>query len=519
MRAQDTQLVDRLYAVALEPEQLPELLTLLLGRAELLTTGGDLLERHFVRAAQMMHALQEAPERARGAGDAQPLLSVDRAGIVCDFNHAAERAYRLSSGCSVDVLPLDASGRRRLRALLEGGQATVGQPLHLLQVMRSDVARPMLISIEPHHSRAALYQLRTADIVWHARLEPLLAASFELTGSEVDIARRVFLGESITQIAQSRDTTVATVRTQVRAVYQKTGAVGQTDVIRLMSALAALYPLMPEDPQNGWHASAAADGAGIGLHSIGVESAPCCLMLEDEFHLAAVPLALQQAARDGMLRLLVARRGVSPTDSAKQVAALLQSLGIQRCAVLALGRGAVTAQMLAVLDPSRVSHLVLAAPVLPGAFAEAYTGSLLPFESLLRVAARGSPGLLDFLTAAALLTESRLGTAAMLGLVSTAGQSERAVSQMCGLPSPPAQDRAARFAADVRATEAADWEAFRGSGVPVRVLLGGADPIGAALAGRWLDENGIASLETVAGADALLGYTHGAALLQALLEA
>lgn len=518
MREQDTQLVDRLYAVALEPERLPELLGLLADRADLLAAGGDLLERHLLRAAQMMQALRQpsAHEQTQIADDAQPVFSVDRTGVVRDFNPAAGRAYGLSLGCSVDVLPLDATGHRRLRAHLDGRQASAGQSLFLLQVMRSDVARPLLISIEPHASQTSVFQLRTTDIVWHARLEPLLAASFDLTGSEVDIARRVFLGESITEIASSRDTSVATVRTQVRAVYQKTGATGQTEVIRLMSALAALYPMMPEDPLSGWHASAAADD--VGLYSMGVESAPCCLMLGDEFHLAAVPLALQQAARDGRLRLLYGRRSTSPQDSAEQMAALLRSLGIARCTVLALGRGALTAQMLAAVDPVRISRVVLAAPVLPGADAEAGTCTLPPFERLLRVAARGPRGLLDFLAAAALLTESRLGVAAMLGLISTTGRGGHAVAQMFRLPGSPTVDRAACLAADVRATETADWQAFHGCGVPLRVLLGGADPVGASLARRWLDGLGDDSVETLAGADALLGYTHGAAVLAALLE-
>ncbi|MFT4014028.1 MAG: helix-turn-helix transcriptional regulator [Paracoccus sp. (in: a-proteobacteria)] len=67
--------------------------------------------------------------------------------------------------------------------------------------------------------------------------ELLLARRFGLTAAEVSIARLVAAGLSTAEMAEQRQTSVHTVRNQVRAVLDKTESRSRSDIARLLTAL------------------------------------------------------------------------------------------------------------------------------------------------------------------------------------------------------------------------------------------------------------------------------------------
>src|SRR5690606_2335841 len=69
------------------------------------------------------------------------------------------------------------------------------------------------------------------------RIGELLKQAFALTDAECDIARGLVSGESLREIAQSRNRALDTVRTQVKAVLRKVDVRSQGDLIRLTAAL------------------------------------------------------------------------------------------------------------------------------------------------------------------------------------------------------------------------------------------------------------------------------------------
>jgi DNA-binding CsgD family transcriptional regulator len=65
----------------------------------------------------------------------------------------------------------------------------------------------------------------------------LLLSLFDLTPAELDVARGLAAGHTVSQIALAKGRSVATIRNQLRSVMAKTGSARQVDLIILMSSL------------------------------------------------------------------------------------------------------------------------------------------------------------------------------------------------------------------------------------------------------------------------------------------
>ena len=73
-----------------------------------------------------------------------------------------------------------------------------------------------------------------------APLTNLLVGLFDLTPAEAAVARGIASGDSIPDFARRNGVSPETVRTQLRAVFEKTGTRRQADLVRLLSGAAPL---------------------------------------------------------------------------------------------------------------------------------------------------------------------------------------------------------------------------------------------------------------------------------------
>ena len=71
----------------------------------------------------------------------------------------------------------------------------------------------------------------------HGAPQQLLQASFDLTPAEAAVAAMLAEGRSVTQVAEQRGCAVATVRTQVKALFEKTGTARQVDLVLKIKSL------------------------------------------------------------------------------------------------------------------------------------------------------------------------------------------------------------------------------------------------------------------------------------------
>jgi DNA-binding CsgD family transcriptional regulator len=77
----------------------------------------------------------------------------------------------------------------------------------------------------------------------HRLAVPALQQLFGLTAAEAGVALALAAGHSAEEIAAERRVSVPTVRTQIRQILAKTGALHLRDLVRLLAGLATVRPV------------------------------------------------------------------------------------------------------------------------------------------------------------------------------------------------------------------------------------------------------------------------------------
>jgi DNA-binding CsgD family transcriptional regulator len=71
----------------------------------------------------------------------------------------------------------------------------------------------------------------------------ILSVLFGFTSSEVEVANGLLAGLSLEQIAESREVSQGTTRTQLKSLLHKTGTRRQGELIRLLLSLPKTLPM------------------------------------------------------------------------------------------------------------------------------------------------------------------------------------------------------------------------------------------------------------------------------------
>lgn len=207
----------------------------------------DLLRPHLARSALVAARLQL--ERARAASEALaliglPALVLDARGRVLVTNHLVETlssflTWRANDGFAFKDARADGLFRQALDALdldtvaaprsfvgrgAEGGQMVA----HIVPIRRS--ARDIFI-------RCAALLLLTPVTPPRAPPEEMLQSLFDLTPAEARVARGLAAGDALEDLAVSGGVSRNTVRSQLRAVMDKTGCNRQAELVALFTGI------------------------------------------------------------------------------------------------------------------------------------------------------------------------------------------------------------------------------------------------------------------------------------------
>jgi DNA-binding CsgD family transcriptional regulator len=215
--------------------------------------------RHLARAVQLYldvtrGRLEHEAAVAVLEALATAALLVDATGRVLFVNAAAEallgaagqiaiRQGRLTVGRTVD--------ERRLERLVGAatGAATRGRIGGEMLIRRPTDQPPITVLVTPVGPMTTLYSLApvpTALVLLHDPTRhapdstPRLRAVFGLTKAEAALARGLINGMRLTEIAARRSVSIETVRTQLRALFKKTGVSRQADLMRVLLAAPEL---------------------------------------------------------------------------------------------------------------------------------------------------------------------------------------------------------------------------------------------------------------------------------------
>jgi pimeloyl-ACP methyl ester carboxylesterase len=204
---------------------------------------------HFNTAFGILEELGRRPDEPLRDGNG-PRLLLDGRGAVVWCNDAAARQFSLAPGAHVEdlaphlhdpgmagrlatelatAMPGDASACRLLRLDLEG------RTHYLLARPITDREGQPLVLVEPLQGE------------WTPEMGALLTKAFELTDAETEVAANLAEGFTPKEIAERRGVSVLTVRTQIKALLAKTGAAGQTDLVRLLASVSRVVDRTLED--------------------------------------------------------------------------------------------------------------------------------------------------------------------------------------------------------------------------------------------------------------------------------
>lgn len=186
------------------------------------------------RLALNLHALSQAARRT---------VQVDEVGNPVSLNYTATnhlgttfllsgkqlQASDKASNDALQTLLNDLRNPSRIPSSASGGWAAArhpsGRPLiaHalVLDFGRTGEVHAIIISIDPDHDP-----------------EPALRAAFQLTPAEARVALGIARGDALSAIAQTQGIALGTARTQLKAIFAKTGTHRQAQLAALLSRMA-----------------------------------------------------------------------------------------------------------------------------------------------------------------------------------------------------------------------------------------------------------------------------------------
>ena len=235
---QTLKLVSMAYGVAIQPDRFDDLLIAWDAwfDANILDAEGafDELAASFEEAVSASESLDgQIPLTSAMDQSPSPCILLDKTGAVLDVNRAAE-ALLLAEGCDAEALLATAQksdfnvGQERLGAYRLGGG----------RQSRSYLA------VEAPVSEAIRWQNPAADKVlllslmdWNDEFSAELLERMNLSEAQLRVARGLLEGLTAQEISGELGRSVATIRSNIKALLQKTGARRQTELVQLMTIL------------------------------------------------------------------------------------------------------------------------------------------------------------------------------------------------------------------------------------------------------------------------------------------
>ncbi|WP_207102580.1 LuxR C-terminal-related transcriptional regulator [Paracoccus shandongensis] len=425
-RVRSWQLVEHLLDASVSPERVDELITLWdaqmeragMSQPRLAEFAGPAFAHQIAGVLQILEQLQAA--ELRRANDllsamlgAAMVLAGD--GTVVASNDGAARLFGLCPGGSVRRMALDAADMDILTTRL--AQIAAGTPADdILRLCPAGFDHAVLVHLKamPHTGSRRHVLAVTSEFAWPPGVSDLLARVFRLTGAETEVMRRLAGGGTVAGIAAATGRGAGTVRSQLHAVLQKTGARSQAELMRLAMVLAQSVPAGAEPPRplaapaphQRFHRMP--DGRRLEVLSFGDPAGRPVIWMQSNYGLWRLPRAAEADMARRRLRVMVPFRagycgsdpvppGSHPFDIAvADLRALMRQLRLRSAVVVAPGHDIRIALMLARAAPDLVRAVFAIGAGFPILNDTQYR-RLIPIARFTRTCARYSPRVLPFL--------------------------------------------------------------------------------------------------------------------------
>ena len=453
--ARRAEIIDRLYDVALEPSRYEALLDSWERRMGPHRGAGvdgaqgysdTELETHFRRADAFLDRV-DGPADPRDALLAEfpnsAAFTVEADLRIGRANDLAVRALGIAPGARCEELdrPDDVDGSDLHRAI--GAGFASGGPTTMMLRLPAEDDRTLLLQVRMVRGADPFALVVSSELGWPAALDRTLQEAFGLSAAEIDVVKGLVTSRSVREIAAERKRSVETIRTQIKAILQKTETRGQAELVRVCLSLMDIVSVT----EDAHRASSAAAPASTGVleprHPIvltrpdgrrsdhlvlGDPNGRAVLYFPVDYGLVRWTAEAEAEAERRGLRVIVPIRagyghstglpaGTDPTEHAVGDAiAALDHHGAGAAPIISFGTDSYFAHALASRHPGRVSALILAGGGLPFLNAAQYE-RMHKWHRFIIANARYAPRMLPFMVKAGFSLARRIGKVGFLRAV------------------------------------------------------------------------------------------------------
>lgn len=422
-----SQLLEKIYGTALDPHSYGEFMALwerYLGESirEEETDSSEALRVHFETAFRILE------EQGRGvAGHSfeedhpshRPALMIDQQSRVAWSNGAASSVFGLGLRpvlADLALEPLDLVRLEEMVALLADVLRNSGDcGEHLVRLNGEDgEVHVMLASVRTEANGERFVALRDVHQEWPAGGSRLLE-NFGLSAAEKHIAELVFEGHDAVMIAQIRDSSPATVRTQIKSLMGKTGRRSQVELTRLLFALARVAERQAEQRAGEEEVPPRMVRLGereLPFYAFGPPRGRPVIFFHGMLDGCLIPQEMVRLLFRHRLRLIApvrpsfgvaspARGAISqvPEEFARDVAAMVDALDLPRVVLMGHMAGSIYAHEAARVLGGRAVGMLAVAGAVP-IVSSAQLASMSRRQRVVAHTARYAPGLLKFVVRA-----------------------------------------------------------------------------------------------------------------------
>ena len=448
------EIIDHIYQVAVEPERYEQLLDLWEERLGPSRVGSGRraqgsaaaindseLEGHFARASAILDRL----DHFAAGGNVQAIVNAfDRSaafaftdsGAVTAANGAAKLVLGISPGLPITALPIDPAEisilkREAARVTGSGGMADSFVRFRLTTTQRPIVIRLSCVDDRERGRTAALAV--TSEMAWPKQLTTVVREAFGLTETEAEILRALVEGAGLKEIANQRERSLDTIKSQLRSILSKSDTRTQAELIRLtlglmdvvstadaVSDLKAAVPLSGRLEPLPFISIDRPGGRRFDHIVFGDPAGRPVLFFPLNYGLIRWPVSAELAAQRLGLRIIVPiRAGYGHSTRAEgrsayvdtvieDTVALLDHYEVEKCPVIALSVDSYFAYQIANRHPGRLTGLVNCSAGLPLASRAQYE-RMHKWHRFILANARYAPSMLPFMVKAGFSLARRIG--------------------------------------------------------------------------------------------------------------
>jgi pimeloyl-ACP methyl ester carboxylesterase/DNA-binding CsgD family transcriptional regulator len=389
-------LVSHIYATTIAPENYDSLMDTIeffVGAGK--TAPADLtLDNHFQTALKILNRMgrrrrEQNREDALVRNAPGPTYVTTACGRITSMNNAAKAPFP-SDPEKLQDLKIDGGVLTQLFGWMETENcpdifiepAMIGDPAQSSCIIARRLA-PLNNTVEEKAEGLEHFFITTVELRFCPQRAQHFLAAYELTEAEMDVAIDLANGVSPTDISKKRNTSINTVRAQIKAVLRKTNTTGVSDLVRLIcgfsagltAAINASRAPIATDPASNLrqrHMMALSDGRQLFWVEQGDMTGLPVICLHSFLYGVDWPDDAVEALASKHLRIIsISRPGYGASDFApsaygddlldivaNDVRQLMDHLGIERAITMGHSIGSVYALRFALLNPSRVAALI-----------------------------------------------------------------------------------------------------------------------------------------------------------------